>query len=215
VRTTETNEGNLIADSLLWAGQQQAASFGVDAPQVAIQNGGGIRNDSVIPAGDLTELDTFSMVPFPNFVSVVPDVPRDQFKRLLENAYSRVEFTDGRFAQIAGMTVTYDAAGTPQIIDVATGVLTQEGNRVREVVLDDGTVIVSNGVVVAGDPIDVATIDFLARNGDQYPYDGLPFTTVGLTYQQALANYIVDALGGTITAADYPAGGEGRITRLN
>lgn len=215
VRTRETNEGNLIADSLLWTGQQQAAAFGVDSPQVAIQNGGGIRNDSVIPAGDLTELDTFSMVPFANFVSVVEDVPREQFKRLLENAYSRVEFTDGRFAQIAGMSVTYDAAGTPQVIDVATGVITQEGNRVREVVLDDGTVIVSNGAVVAGDPVDVATIDFLARNGDQYPYDGLPFTTVGVTYQQALANYIVDALGGTISAADYPAGGEGRITRLN
>jgi hypothetical protein len=28
-------------------------------------------------------------------------------------------------------------------------------------------------------------------------------------------NYIEDGLGGLITAADYPEGGEGRITRLN
>ncbi len=35
-----------------------------------------------------------------------------------------------------------------------------------------------------------------------------------MTYQQALANYVVDALDGVIDAADYPAGGEGRITQL-
>jgi 5'-nucleotidase / UDP-sugar diphosphatase len=33
-----------------------------------------------------------------------------------------------------------------------------------------------------------------------------------VTYQQALRNYIVDGLGGLITAVDYPEGGEGRIT---
>jgi 2',3'-cyclic-nucleotide 2'-phosphodiesterase (5'-nucleotidase family) len=215
IRGRETNQGNLIADSLLWQAQQVADAFGVDSPQVALQNGGGIRNDSVIPAGDLTELDTFSMVPFSNFVSVVEDVPRAQFKEILENAYSRVEFGDGRFAQVAGFRVTYDAAGVGQVIDGTTGVVTTPGTRVREVVLDDGTIIVTGGAVVDGDPIDVATIDFLAKGGDQYPYRGLPFTTLGFTYQQALANYLVDGLGGVITATDYPVGGEGRITRIN
>jgi 2',3'-cyclic-nucleotide 2'-phosphodiesterase (5'-nucleotidase family) len=215
VRTKETNQGNLIADSLLWQAQQVAADFGVDSPVVGIQNAGGIRNDTVIPAGALTELDTFDMVPFSNFVTVVEDVPRAQFKEILENAYSRVEFTDGRFAQVAGMKVTYDAACVGQVIDGTTGVVTTAGTRVRDVVLDDGTVIVENGVVQPGDPIDVATIDFLAKGGDQYPYRGLPFTTVGFTYQQALSNYLVDGLGGMVTAAEYPVGGEGRITRLN
>jgi 5'-nucleotidase len=36
-----------------------------------------------------------------------------------------------------------------------------------------------------------------------------------VTYQQALSQYIVEDLSGLITAADYPEGGEGRITRLN
>ena len=212
VRSMETNEGNLIADSLLWQAQQEAADFGVDSPIVALQNGGGIRNDSVIPAGDLTELDTFSMVPFPNFVAVVEDVPATQFKEILENAYSRVEVGDGRFAQVAGLTVTYDPAGTAQIIDLDTGEITTPGTRVTSVVLDDGTVVVSGGTVV--DPtltIDVATIDFLARGGDQYPFGDLEFAPVGFSYQQALANYITNALDGVITAADYPEGGEGRI----
>jgi 5'-nucleotidase len=66
--------------------------------------------------------------------------------------------------------------------------------------------------VVDSSALNIATIDFLARSGDQYPYRGAPFTSVGVTYQQALANYISDGLGGSITAADYPEGGEGRIT---
>jgi hypothetical protein len=43
---------------------------------------------------------------------------------------------------------------------------------------------------------------------------GLPFTTVGITYQQALAEHLVVALGELVTAAEYPEGGEGRIVRL-
>jgi 5'-nucleotidase len=62
--------------------------------------------------------------------------------------------------------------------------------------------------------LNVATIDFLARGGDEYPYRGASFTTLGASYQQALASYIEDALSGLITAADYPTGGEGRITEL-
>ncbi len=88
------------------------------------------------------------------------------------------------------------------------------GSRVLEVELDDGTAIVAGGAVVAGPDLTVATIDFLARGGDQYPYRGAPFTSLGVSYQQALANYIETGLGGMITAADYPFGGEGRITEL-
>jgi 5'-nucleotidase len=213
VRTMETNEGNLVADSLLWQATELAGSFGVPAPDIALQNGGGIRNDSIIPAGNITELDTFSIVPFPNFVSVVENISREQFKEILENAVSRVEFGDGRFAQIAGFSFDWDPTGTPQLLD-ALGNVTQAGTRVREVVLDDGTVIVTGGAVVSGADLTVATIDFLARSGDQYPFRGAPFVTLGVTYQLALRNYIETGLNGLITATDYPEGGEGRITRL-
>jgi 5'-nucleotidase len=213
VRTMETNEGDLIADSLKWQAEQLAAGFGVPVPDVGLQNGGGIRNNTIIPAGDITLLDTFDMVPFPNFVTIVPGIPRSQFKEILENAVSRVEFVDGRFAQISGFSFSWDPAGTPQILDADGNVVTP-GTRVVDVKLDDGTVLVSAGVVVAGPALNIATIDFLARSGDQYPYRGAPFTNIGVTYQQALANYIVDGLGGSITAADYPEGGEGRITEL-
>ena len=214
VRTEETNLGNLVADALRDAGNDNAAAFGVTPPDVAIQNGGGIRNNSLIPAGPITELDTFAIAPFPNFVSVVPDVPRAQFKEIVENLVSRIPLADGRFGQISGFQFTYDATGTAQVV-TDDGVVTTAGTRVQSIVLDDGTVIVENGNVVDGPGIAVATNDFSARGGDQYPFRGLPFTTVGVTYQQALSEYIVEDLGGLITAADYPEGGEGRITRLN
>jgi 5'-nucleotidase len=214
VRTQETNQGNLVADAHLTLARDLAGSFGVPAPDVALQNGGGMRDDDIVPAGPITELKTFEILPFSNVLSVVPGVSRERFKEILENAVSRVEFNDGRFAQIAGFAMVYDAAGTPQIID-PDGVITQVGSRVRDVVLEDGTVIVSGGAVVGGPDLTVATINFLAAGGDQYPFGGLPFTNLGLTYQQSLEDYIEGPLGGVVTAADYPAGGEGRITRIN
>ncbi|MEQ6903437.1 bifunctional metallophosphatase/5'-nucleotidase [Nocardioides sp. YIM 152588] len=214
VRSEETNLGNLMADSLLWTAQQKAAEYGMDAPVIGLQNGGGIRNNSLIPAGPITELNTFQIAAFSNFVSIVPDFPRAQLLELLENAVSKMPVADGRFAQVAGFSFTYDLTGTPMVIE-EDGTVSQVGTRVQDVVLDDGTVIVQDGEVVDGPGISIATIDFSVRqDGDQWPFRGAPFTTVGVTYQQALANYITDGLGGLITAADYPEGGEGRITMV-
>ncbi|MDJ0923897.1 MAG: 5'-nucleotidase C-terminal domain-containing protein [Acidimicrobiia bacterium] len=213
VRTMESNLGNLAADSLLWQATQLAPGFGVATPDVALQNGGGMRNDAIIPAGDITELDTFDVLPFPNFVTVIPDIPRSQFKEILENAVSRVEDVSGRFAQVAGFSFTYDPTGTAQVVDDDGNVLTP-GTRVTEVTLDGGTQIVTGGNVVAGADLTIATIDFLARGGDQYPYRDAPITLLGVSYQQALSNFIQNSLGGTISATDYPEGGEGRITAL-
>jgi len=86
------------------------------------------------------------------------------------------------------------------------------------VTLEDGTVLVEAGRVV--DPsrtVCAATIDFLCRGGDEYPLNGLAFETVGVSYQQALFEYVSDKAGldGLISAADYPAGGEGRIVRFS
>jgi 5'-nucleotidase len=213
VRTVETNEGNLIADALRWQASDLATSFGVPVPDVSLQNGGGIRNDAIFPAGNITEFNTFSFVPFANFVAVVPNVSRDRFKQLLERAVSGVEAVAGQFAQVSGFSFTWNPAGIAQTVD-ASGGITREGTRIVDVTLDGGEPIVVGGVVQAGPPITVATIDFLARGGDGYPYQGSPFTTVGVTYQQALSNFIQDGLEGTVTAADYPLAGEGRITRL-
>ena len=216
VRTEETNLGNLTADALLYQATVLAGEFGVPVPDAALQNGGGIRNDTLIPAGDITELTTFDILPFANFVSIVPNIPREQFKEIMENCVSQIPTADGRFAQIAGFRLVYDPDGTPQVLDEELNVVTP-GTRVRSIVLDSGAVIVEDGAVVAGGPVTIVTNDFSARGGDMYPFRGAPFTTIGVVYQQALFNYIIDpvvdgGLGGIISAADYPEGGEGRIT---
>jgi 5'-nucleotidase len=201
VRTRETNAGNLIADALLWQARKVAGDFGVPQPDISLQNGGGIRNDLVVPPGPITELDTFTWLPFSNFTSVVEGVERSTLKAILEHVVTDAPaIAQGKFAQIGGFRYTYNPAAAV-------------GSKVRSVTLDNGTVIVSNGSVVAGPALTVATIDFLARGGDGYPFGPVDFTPVGVSYQQALANYITapDGLNGQVTATDYPEGGEGRI----
>ncbi len=211
IRAQETNEGNLCADSLLWNARLRAKGEGLPRPVVAFQNGGGIRNNSILPAGNFTELNTFQFLPFSNFAAIIPALPVPTFKALLENAVSRVQpptgfpsSGSGRFAQIAGFRFTYSIAANP-------------GSRVIDVVLDDGTVLVEDGVVLNPKAtIAAATIDFLCRGGDEYPLTGLTFESIGVSYQQALYNYVVSASGlnGLISSADYPAAGEGRIVKF-
>jgi 5'-nucleotidase len=209
VRFRETNEGNLIADALLEAAANIAKSSGVPVPDVALMNGGGIRNDSILPPGDISELDTYLMLPFVNFITVVPEVPVARFKEVLENAVSRVavpagypDSGTGRFAQVSGCRFTFNVDLPP-------------GSRVRGVILSSGSVIVSNGVPVEGAaPISIVVPDILARGGDEYPLADLPFVNLGVSCQRALAEYLEVGLGGEISAAMYPVEGQGRIVRL-
>ncbi len=209
VRSRETNYGNLIADALRWQANQVAASYSLPPVQAAIQNGGGIRNDSILPVGDVTLLDTFDTLPFANFVSVLPNIPPAELVMVIENAVSRVtpppgfpSSGDGRFGQISGLKIVYDIIRDP-------------GQRVRSIRLEDDTPIVLNGSIVPGAPnITIATIDFLANGGDEYPFTS-PFTNVGFTYQQALENYMENGLSGVIASTEYPEGGERRIIKID
>lgn len=210
VRTRETNLGNVMADAMLKRGTVLAPAFGAPAPDVAIQNSGGIRGNTLYLSGateaapaSLSELNTFDIAAFGNFVSIVPAVPRGQFKEILENAFSRFPTADGRFAQVAGMCIVFDPAGAAQVT-LNDGTVTSPGSRVREVRLVDGTPIVVNGSVVPGAGVNIVTNDFSARGGDQYPFRGVPFVTLGKTYQQTLLDYVTIDLAGVIAAAQYP-----------
>src|SRR3546814_19561583 len=80
VRTRETNLGNLVADSLLWQGRQLAGSFGLDQPVIALQNGGGICNDAVIPADPVSRAAALPIMPFDNFVGLAEGLPADTLR---------------------------------------------------------------------------------------------------------------------------------------
>ena len=145
---------------------------------------------------------------------VVGEVSRETFHVLLEQAVDRIPGAGGQFPQVSGFTFAYDPSAPARETDRAgdCSLAGDPGSRIREVTLDDGTAIVRDGAVVPGDPVVLATIDFLANGGDCYPLAGIEFTKLGVSYQQALADYISEDLGGTITAVNYPAGGDNRIT---
>lgn len=219
VRTRETNLGDLIADAFLWKATMLAPQFGQPVPDIALQNGGGIRNNSIIQPGSLSELTTFSVLPFANFLCIVPNVPRTQVKEILENAVSNITQTDGRFAQVAGLQIEYNLQGQRQIVDNSGNVITP-GTRVRNVLLTNGNTgiglpIVENGAVVPGPGLNIATIDFLANGGDQYPFRGMPFGVLGVSYQNALADYLENGLNGNVSSQQYPQQGLGRITIID
>jgi len=211
IRSRETNLGNLVADGILHAAQQQAADFGVDKPTIAVVNGGGIR--AAIEAGDVSQLSTFSVSPFGNFVSIVEDVRLADLKLLLENAYSRTADglagpgvqpvgSNGRFAHLAGMEVVYNIQAPGYAFD-ASGAATATPRRIVDMKIG-GVAYLQEGQWLV-DPrnttVDVATLDFLARGGDQYFRTAIggsstylsqiyDFTAVGVTDQNALQQYL-------------------------
>lgn len=188
VRNAETGLGNLVADAMRFAGKSE----------VAIQNGGGIRT-SIAAAGNVSVGDTFNILPFTNLVKRAPEMNASQLKDILEHSVISANATggnNGRFAQVSGMQVVYDTRQTPRASTTATDPApVGTGNRVRRVVLDDGTVLIDNGVVVNNSrTFSFTTIDFTAAGGDGYPFpangvqfENDPFT---ITYQEALANFI-------------------------
>ena len=204
VRNAETGMGNLVADAMRFAGKTD----------VAIQNGGGIRASIAAP-GNLTLGDTFNILTFTNLVKRAPAMNATQLKDILEHSVVSASATggaNGRFAQVSGMQVTYDTREAPRASTSANDpVPVGTGNRVRRVVLDDGTVLIDNGVVVnPGHTFSFTTIDFTANGCDGYPFaingvvfENSPFT---ISYQEALANFIQTpkATGGLqrINAAD-------------
>ena len=215
LRSQSTNVGSLMADALRVRGAHLAPGFGVAAPQVAVTNGGGLRNDSVIAAGAVSVGTTWDIAPFNN-VLVTAQVPRATLAELLERALSALPRASGQFPHVSGMTVTYDPDGVGQGVDRDGDceLIEPSGTRLRSVTLDDGTEIVRDGEVTEGGPVVLATVDFLANGGDCYPLGDLAFTRLGVTYQQALADYIAEDLGGEITAEQYPVDGSGRVSAL-
>ena len=112
---------------------------------------------------------------------------------------------------LGGASVVIDTSFAARDADQNTGVQNAPGERVRELILDDGTALVTGGVT-QDVTVDIVGLNFSLGGGDAYP--AVPFTNLGISDQQSLQNYIENDLGGSVTAAQYPRGGEGRITIL-
>lgn len=235
VRTGETNAGNMVADALLHAYEETSASFGLAAPSatnrvIAAANGGGIRsnggdetpNDGL--PGAISRAETYDMLPFGNQVSAVPGVTPAILKQIFERSCASGPSGGGQFLQFSGLKVTCDQNETAIAIDT-DGTITAEGNRVQSIELTDGTKIVTAGAVVSGAPtVTLVTTNFTAKGGDNYSMlKPLGYTNMGLTYEDALAQYLrtfpKNASGvPTVPASDVRYAkqtGEGRFTWLD
>lgn len=218
VRTEQTNVGALLTDSYVYAVEQSDAGLDTTVPTVAIANGGGIRADAIIEPGDFTVGEAIAIAPFTNTVVAFGGVTADQLLPLLERGVSGLPDAEGRFSQVGGLEIVVDTSQTAQVVG-DDGEIVTEGHRVRSVTLSEtGTELVSNGEVVdTATTFNLATVNFTAEGGDNYP-----FAAVGLTpdeyvqvsplYRRALQTYVEEGLAGTITAAQYPLEFDERIT---
>lgn len=217
VRGRESNAGNLVADALIYRYDQDAATLGLPPRGpgnhvIAIQNGGGIRQNAgdALPAngripGAIYLVNTLDTLPFANSVAVIPGVTPEDLKAAFELSISRHPDPHGGFLQIGGAAVVYDPS---RPVD----------SRVVSLALDDGTALVADGVVVEGAPaVTVLTNSFLADGGDGYEmFERNPSRfQLPVSYEQAVREYL--QILGTVSAGDprYAPGGEGRITILD
>jgi len=220
VRTAETNGGNLVTDAFVYSYNQRHEKAGLPkpsttAPLVAIQNGGGIRQNpaTVLPVngkiGEITRGNTFDLLPFGNTLVAITGVSAVQMKEIFERSCSVSTAGGGQFLQVAGMKVVCLRSGTAQVISTpATGAtvgsVTTAGTRVKSITLSDGRALVSNGAVVAGAPlVTIVTNNFTADGGDNYPtLAALKKAAFGIDYEVALFDYL----------RSFPAGNAGLPT---
>lgn len=105
VRTGETNLGRLIADSTLWFAQKYAVNnsigFSVD---IALKHAGGILKN--ISGPTINRLDIGSALIY-NDVLVISQLNANQLVATIENSLSRHPSADGRFLQVAGVSIEF------------------------------------------------------------------------------------------------------------
>jgi 2',3'-cyclic-nucleotide 2'-phosphodiesterase (5'-nucleotidase family) len=97
LRSREAPIGNFIADSL-------REHFNTD---VALYNGGGIRGDTMLPAGVLTSMDVETMLPFNN-EAVVINMPGTMLTQVLEHSVAYLPQPWGGFLQVSGLRMRVD-----------------------------------------------------------------------------------------------------------
>jgi len=108
IRTRETNLGRMIADSALWFGKQYAVKnsigFNID---VALKHSGGIRSNIGNSGPIITRGDFLLVFPY-NDLLILTQLDANQLVATMENSVSRHPRADGRFLQIAGMSIEFD-----------------------------------------------------------------------------------------------------------
>lgn len=203
-RDSETNNGDLITDAMIWKVMQNKDGLTVDADHVvAITNGGGIR--AAIKPGDVTKKDINTVLPFGNTVAVIYVTGAELLEALEASTYS---LPVGGFPQVAGINFTLSTAvaydANAETYPASTYYGPKSINRV--------TINSINGKEFkADDTYAVVTNNFVAGGGDTYyafAAASAQFDT-GIPLDEAVMEYVTTELKGVI-GAQYAAP-QGRI----
>lgn len=209
VRAQETNLGDLVADAMIWETLKAGSIEVADENLVAITNGGGIR--ATIKEGGVTMKDINTVLPFGNTLAVDYCTGAELLESLEASTYAVPE-TLGGFPQVAGIEFTVDSTVAFDAGEEYPDSTYCKPNSIKRVTIQsiNGKAFDENATYA------IVTNNFCAAGGDTYyafkkAYDaGRGFDT-GMVLDEVVMDYITNALGGKITAAQY---GEtkGRIT---
>ena len=203
-RDSETNNGDLITDAMLWKVMQNKEGLTVDADHVvAITNGGGIR--AAIKPGDVTKKDINTVLPFGNTVAVIYVTGAELLEALEASTYS---LPVGGFPQVAGINFTLSTAVAYDANAETYPASTYYGPKsINRVVINS----INGKEFKADDIYAVVTNNFVAGGGDTYyafAAASAQFDT-GIPLDEAVMEYVTTELKGVI-GAQYAAP-QGRI----
>lgn len=207
-RDSETNNGDLITDAMIWKVMQNKEGLTVDADHVvAITNGGGIR--ATIKPGDVTKKDINTVLPFGNTVAVIYVTGAELLEALEASTYS---LPIGGFPQVAGINFTLYTGKAYDKNDATYPNSTYYGPKsINRVVINS----INGKEFKADDTYAVVTNNFVASGGDSYyafAAASAQFDT-GIPLDEAVMEYVTKELKGVI-GTQYAAP-QGRITYFN
>ena len=203
-RDSETNNGDLITDAMIWKVMQNKEGLTVDADHVvAITNGGGIR--AAIKPGDVTKKDINTVLPFGNTVAVIYVTGAELLEALEASTYS---LPIGGFPQVAGINYTLSTAVAYDANAETYPASTYYGPKsINRVVINS----INGKEFKADDTYAVVTNNFVAGGGDTYyafAAASAQFDT-GIPLDEAVMEYVTKELKGVI-GTQYAAP-QGRI----
>lgn len=203
-RDSETNNGDLITDAMIWKVMQNKEGLTVDADHVvAITNGGGIR--AAIKPGDVTKKDINTVLPFGNTVAVIYVTGAELLEALEASTYS---LPVGGFPQVAGINFTLSTAVAYDANAETYPASTYYGPKsINRVVINS----INGKEFKADDTYAVVTNNFVADGGDTYyafAAASAQFDT-GIPLDEAVMEYVTTELKGVI-GTQYAAP-QGRI----
>ena len=194
-RDSETNNGDLITDAMVWKILQDKESLTVDADHVvAVTNGGGIRK--AINPGDVTKKNINEVLPFGNTVVTIYITGAELLEALEASTYCTPDAIGG-FPQVSGINYTISTAVAYDANAETYPASTYYGPKsINRVVINS----INGKEFKADDTYAVVTNNFLAAGGDTY-YAFAAATAkfdTGIPLDEVVMEYITAELKGVI-----------------